>query len=41
MYNDQAAGRGLNVEEDERIRVAAFYKANEFFYRYMKALTSQ
>jgi acetylornithine deacetylase/succinyl-diaminopimelate desuccinylase-like protein len=26
---------------DERIRVAAFYKANEFFYRYMKALTSQ
>ena len=26
---------------DERIRVAAFYKANEFFYRYLKALTSQ
>ncbi|HEY1492513.1 MAG TPA: M20/M25/M40 family metallo-hydrolase [Steroidobacteraceae bacterium] len=26
---------------DERIRVSAFYKANEFFYRYMKALTSQ
>ncbi len=26
---------------DERIRVAAFYKANDFFYRYMKALTSQ
>jgi acetylornithine deacetylase/succinyl-diaminopimelate desuccinylase-like protein len=26
---------------DERIRVPAFYKANEFFYRYMKALTSQ
>jgi acetylornithine deacetylase/succinyl-diaminopimelate desuccinylase-like protein len=26
---------------DERIRVAAFYKANDFFYRFMKALTSQ
>ena len=26
---------------DERIRVAAFYKANDFFYRFLKALTSQ
>ncbi len=26
---------------DERIRVASFYKGNEFFYRFMKALTSQ
>jgi acetylornithine deacetylase/succinyl-diaminopimelate desuccinylase-like protein len=26
---------------DERIRVASFYTGNEFFYRFMKALTSQ
>jgi acetylornithine deacetylase/succinyl-diaminopimelate desuccinylase-like protein len=26
---------------DERIRVPAFYEGNQFFYRYMKALTSQ
>ncbi len=26
---------------DERIRVSSFYKGNEFFYRYLKALTSQ
>ena len=26
---------------DERIRVSSFYTGNEFFYRYMKALTSQ
>jgi acetylornithine deacetylase/succinyl-diaminopimelate desuccinylase-like protein len=25
---------------DERIRVAAFYKGNEFFYRYLKAVTA-
>jgi acetylornithine deacetylase/succinyl-diaminopimelate desuccinylase-like protein len=26
---------------DERVGVASFYKGNEFFYRYIKALTSQ
>jgi acetylornithine deacetylase/succinyl-diaminopimelate desuccinylase-like protein len=26
---------------DERVGVASFYKGNEFFYRYVKALTSQ
>ena len=26
---------------DERVRVAAFYRANEFFYRYLKALTAR
>ncbi len=26
---------------DERIRVAAFYRGNEFFYRYLKALTAR
>ena len=26
---------------DERVGVASFYKGNEFFYRYLKALTSQ
>ena len=26
---------------DERVRVAAFYRGNEFFYRYLKALTAQ
>ena len=25
---------------DERLRVAAFYRGNEFFYRYLKALTA-
>ena len=25
---------------DERLGVASFYKANEFFYRYLKAVTS-
>ncbi len=25
---------------DERVRVAAFYRGNEFFYRYLKALTA-
>ena len=26
---------------DERVRVAAFYRGNEFFYRYLKALTAR
>jgi len=26
---------------DERVRVAAFYKGNQFFYRYLKAVTAQ
>jgi acetylornithine deacetylase/succinyl-diaminopimelate desuccinylase-like protein len=27
--------------QDERLEVQSFYKGNEFFYRYLKALTAK
>ncbi|MBS0577970.1 MAG: M20/M25/M40 family metallo-hydrolase [Proteobacteria bacterium] len=41
------SGIGIDFDDvrahgrDERVRVSAFYTGNEFFYRYVKALTSQ
>jgi acetylornithine deacetylase/succinyl-diaminopimelate desuccinylase-like protein len=26
---------------DERVRVSSFYRGNEFFYRYLKAITAR